>query len=620
MARPRSKKPPPPIAVDGKILSLEQAAALLEPVGFAEGVLGHRVWSIPAAILRSVAENRQTAVKSCHSSGKTFSSAEAVLWWITRYRDGIAISTAPTFTQVKKLLWGEIRKGVLGARIKYPKPLGSDYTELKLAEGNYALGISTNEGVRFQGFHSAHLLFVLDEAPGVDVAIWEAIAGAAAGGHVSILAIGNPIEAAGPFHDAFTTDRQFWKTFTISAFDTPNLQGLRLTHDGPDGKPVTLGDPNGRDLLTLSEEELDENPVPYLTTRRWVRDKFYEWGPGHPLWDSKVVGEFPEQSEDALVSLRWLEAARISEKPEAGKLRFGLDVAGPGEAETVLVGHRGPRVVLSKSWAQSDPRGDVVAELRPYKDRGEIESINVDSIGIGWGMFLHLRDIFGADIVHAVNVGEAPDDGEHFANLKAELYWGLRQRFKDGDMAGLTDEKTIGQLTSIRYKHNSRGQIVIESKDDALKRGVPSPDRAEAWMLAFAKYEMTLGLLDLLQRRADQQETAVEEMNRSANPRTEMVVSRDGVVVPRDDMPKKVNGAAGEELVKVAQIAGLGNPVTTPSDGKGPTPTCPKCGGFAPLTRLPGNARKCQICGEQYEAAGVRLLPMTRDEALNLMK
>src|ERR1017187_10295404 len=140
---------------------------LADPVGFTAAILGHHIWRIPAQILESLAKNRHTAVKSCHASGKTFTAAEAVIWWITRWGDGIAITTAPTWLQVKKLLWGEIRKTLPAARIEYPK-LAPSATELKLGEGNYALGLSTNEGVNFQGFHSPHILMVLDEAPGVE--------------------------------------------------------------------------------------------------------------------------------------------------------------------------------------------------------------------------------------------------------------------------------------------------------------------------------------------------------------------------------------------------------------------------------------------------------------------
>ena len=65
----------------------------------------------------------------------------------------------------------------------------------------------------------------------------------------------------------------------------------------------------------------------------------------------------------------------------------------------------------------------------------------------------------------------------------------LRVRFEAGDVAGLVDERAISQLATIRYSYNARGQLVIESKEDARKRGVKSPDRAEAIMLAFADME-----------------------------------------------------------------------------------------------------------------------------------
>ncbi len=183
-----------------------------------------------------------------------------------------------------------------------------------------------------------------------------------------------------------------------------------------------------------------------------------------------------------------LEAAKASnevKKEEVGQLDAGLDVAGPGEDETVLVVRDGGRIVFSGAWPQSDPRGDVIAALMPYKSR--LRKVNVDVIGIGWGMARHLEDQGFA--AQNINVGESPSDVEKYANLKAELYWGLRMRFQEGHISGLADEKMVGQLAGIRYKHDARGRVVIESKDDARKRGVHSPDRAEAVMLAFAEVQ-----------------------------------------------------------------------------------------------------------------------------------
>jgi hypothetical protein len=66
---------------------------------------------------------------------------------------------------------------------------------------------------------------VLDEAPGITAEIWEAVERARAGGSTRVIALGNPTIASGPFYDIFTKHRALWKTFTIDAFDTPNLQG-----------------------------------------------------------------------------------------------------------------------------------------------------------------------------------------------------------------------------------------------------------------------------------------------------------------------------------------------------------------------------------------------------------
>jgi hypothetical protein len=108
----------------------------------------------------------------------------------------------------------------------------------------------------------------------------------------------------------------------------------------------------------------------------------------------------------------------------------GLDVAGPGDNETVLCVRSGPRILLIKAWPNSDPRGEVVAALRPYKDK--IEGLNVDSVGIGYNMARHLSD--QGFPVTDVNVGEAPLDREKYVNRKAEGYWNLRLRFESGDV------------------------------------------------------------------------------------------------------------------------------------------------------------------------------------------
>lgn len=434
-----------------------------DPVAFATHILRENLWEQQKLILRSVATNRRTSVKACHSSGKTFVAAAAVLWWIAAHQDGIAITTAPTWTQVKKVLWGEIRKTAARAPGFFPD---ANVTSMELGPNRYALGLATNEGVNFQGFHGK-ILIVMDEAPGIEGDIWEAIEGIRAGGDVRVLALGNPVIASGAFYDAFSVGRSTWQAMTISAFDTPNMEGVSIER-----------------LLAMSEDELDQNPRPYLTTRRWVREKYHEWGPAHPLWASRVCGDFPAQSPDALISLAWLEAAARREVPDAGDVIAGLDIAGPGEDETCLCVRKGQRVLLLKSWSNPDSRGEVLAELSRWPS---LKMLYGDTNGIGYNFLLHLEDHGYKDRVKHVNVGKQARDTAKFANLKAELYWGLRMKLEQGEIGGLTDEKAMGQLAGILYRIRSDGKTQIETKDEARARGVKSPDRAEAIMLAFAE-------------------------------------------------------------------------------------------------------------------------------------
>jgi hypothetical protein len=91
-----------------------------DPVAFARHILGAELWEREVEILRSIQTGRRTAVKACHGAGKTFSLALAALWWLARYEQGIVLTTAPTFRQVRTQLWLEIHRLAERAKIPYP--------------------------------------------------------------------------------------------------------------------------------------------------------------------------------------------------------------------------------------------------------------------------------------------------------------------------------------------------------------------------------------------------------------------------------------------------------------------------------------------------------------------
>lgn len=463
-------------------------AGIIDPELFAKRFLGVELWDKQVEILQSIRRHRKTAVKACHGVGKTFILAVAALWWLARYRDGIVLTTSSTFRQVKTQLWSEIHRLVANTKVPYPE---INRTDLKFrGDDNFALGLSTNRAENFQGYHGKHILIIADEAPGIEVTIWEAMAGIMAGGYVHVIMAGNPTMPSGIFYDAFHRARSSWNCITIDVFDSPNLRGLTLEQ-----------------LLEMDPSEggpLDENSVPYLATKRWVYEQYHEWfhedEQGSPVWMSRVRGQFPDQAENALIKMRHLErikerALREPVSDRGGRLVAGVDVGG-GAAETVAyicefkAGRY--RILDFGAWRAEDTRGQVVQFLNKY--RGRLSAVRVDGIGIGHNFGLHLRD--EGFPVELVKVGlpcrARPDLGENdpakrFVNMKAQLFQNVADAFERDLVDGLSDEDTIEQLADLQYEIDSRGRMRIEPKQKALKRRGSSPDRAEALMLSFSE-------------------------------------------------------------------------------------------------------------------------------------
>src|ERR1700730_10779823 len=134
-------------------------------------------------------------------------------------------------------------------------------------------------------------------------------------------------------------------------------------------------------------------PFPYLVTRRWVREQHPIWWHGSESsshqWMSRVRAQFPDQSQNSLIRLRWLEGAkeraRHSRVADVGSspLVAGVDVGG-GEAETVVYvcecKYEQTRIVAMGAWRGEDTRGQVVGFLNGYRPR--LSVVRVDSIGI----------------------------------------------------------------------------------------------------------------------------------------------------------------------------------------------------------------------------------------------
>jgi hypothetical protein len=309
----------------------------------------------------------------------------------------------------------------------------------------------------FQGFHRRYVLVILDEACGIPDQLWTAVEAVTTNADCRILAIGNPDDPGTTFARNCGPGSG-WNTIKISAFETPNFTG----------------------------ELVPSDLRPMLVSQEWVDDARKRWGTDSPLYKSKVLGEFPETSEDTLIPASWIIAAqqRHIDPDPVGQL--GVDVARYGTDRTVVYHRQGGHVRLYRDWshaATTQTTGLIVNAIRELN----VTQVQVDGVGVGGGVVDQLLEQ-GFPVLD-MQAGGGALDSKRFVNARAEWFWQLREMFDpaNGEIdIDPADDELASQLGALRFTYDSKGRIKIESKDDMKKRGMPSPDRADALMLAFA--------------------------------------------------------------------------------------------------------------------------------------
>lgn len=449
---------------------------------FAERALGEQLWSKQRKILQSVATHPKTAVKSAHGIGKSWLAARAVLWFMATRQPAEVITTAPTWRQVEEILWKEIRLA-WGHAIPAIRELGTCLTtDLKFGDGHHAYGMSTDKTDRFQGIHSPHLLVVVDEAAGVDPAIFDAIATLGTGGEYRELLIGNPTSTDGRFYQAFQNPALGYNCISVAAQDTPNFTG----------------------------EEVPEKVKRNLVTPQWVAERAIEWGVGSALYAARVDAQFPSGDEDnVLVPLAWAEAACNREPNPGGDTtaQMGLDVARYGSDSCCLAGRAGYTLKLLKS--KPGHTGSLEVEAWARQEAQDFAAANGGTVkvlvdeGYNPGVVDHLLALSDPGVSYeAVSFGAAARDPEKHLNRRNEMMWGLRELYRTGNADpdicvtanGPEVERLKSQVSSIRFKNDTRLRPKCETKQEMKDRGMPSPDETDAVALAFAEPEPDYGL------------------------------------------------------------------------------------------------------------------------------
>lgn len=441
-----------------------------DPVVFVRESFGATPDAWQEKALASCRDNPRTAMSACKGPGKSCTLAWLIWWFLSTRIDAQLIVLSVTADNLKDNLWKELSYWAQKAPIltKSFKITAERITSTIHPKTWWASARAfsqsadiTQQANTLAGFHGAHIMVVLDEVgdypDGVVVAA-EAIF-ANENIEAKLVVAGNPTDTQGPLYRITERDAKRWNVIYIT------------------------GDPDD----------------PYRSPRiglEWAKQQIEDWGIDNPWVRVNVLGKFPQASADQLISQEVVRAAQQRRKIEheynkAARV-WGLDPARFGDDEAVLFKRQGSYAWPAKTWRNksgTDLASLVAAELLKADGANELpDTLFCDVGGQGAACYEHLVVLGWGHIVIPVDFGGSPDD-ERFLNKRAEMWWRLGDWLKTMQPQIPADQVLASEMPAPKFFYRVSGKrtkFVLESKDDMKKRGVTSPNRADALALTFA--------------------------------------------------------------------------------------------------------------------------------------
>lgn len=386
----------------------------------------------------------RTSIRTCNGAGKTSRIFKAVaLWAMSVFPKCKVVYTTASARQLRYQMWPALE----GEAHRFD---GWEFREsnfsIKSPRGAQFVGFATDKAGRAEGWHGnkdpfydldrhdGPLIFLVDEAKTVPDAIFEAIDRCTVQRYVEA---SSPGFAEGAFYRHHTSEAKFFKTLRVSADDCPHVDGE-------------------------ANQRLIE-----------------QYGADHPLVRSKVFADFMAESEDAVIPLAVLDAA-YENAPSfmPGERRAHFDFAAGGD-ENVFALREGNKVTIEKAWRETDTMkacGEFIRMMRHL--RLSAHECSGDDDGLGGPMIDRFHEMGWP--IRRINAQSRANRPEDFYNWSAESWFDGRAAMEKHAFILPIDEQLRMQLTSRKVKGSSTGKLQLESKADMRKRGIASPDRADA--------------------------------------------------------------------------------------------------------------------------------------------
>ena len=402
--------------------------------------------------LLTIQEAIQIAVASGHGIGKSALVAWLILWAISTFEDTRGVVTANTENQLKTKTWAELAKW---HRLFIAKDLFA-YTATALFsvdpehEKTWRIDMvpwSERNTEAFAGLHNQgkRVLLIFDEASAIPDVIWEVSEGALTDKNTQILwfAFGNPTRNTGRFHACFHRFRHRWTTKQIDS----------------------------RTVEITNKEQI----------QKWIDD----YGIDSDFVKVRVRGQFPSSSDRQFISTTLADAGRgkhlREEQYSFAPVIIGVDPAWDGGDETVIWLRQGLASKKLAVYPKNDNDLQIAGYLARFEDEHKADAVFIDQ-GYGTGI-VSAGKTMGRRWTLVSFAGESPDVG--YLNLRAYMWWQMKKWLQDGG-AYPDDQVLYDDLIGPEYEVRLDGKIKLEAKADMKKRGLPSPNRADALALTFA--------------------------------------------------------------------------------------------------------------------------------------
>lgn len=461
-----------------------------DPDLFNSSILGRDpFWHRQQEIAQSVVDYRITVAYTGNAVGKDYLVGSLIPWWLcTRYKS-LVIVTGPSQTILGSVTWKEVRRAIEGSKFplaaKFSQGIKSSPQTVTLGTDWQALGFSTTSVERASGQHNRKLLCIVEEASGVDDAIYDAIDSLK---FVRLLCIGNPIRATGRFIDLI---RQAERDKQEGVPRDRAVNAIRIqSTDSPDAK-------------------LDESPRG-LADKTWLADVARRYGVDSLWYRSHVKAEIPSVSSDRLIPGEWLNWAAAAVRPPLRPFdpthatrRIAVDLGeGVGrDSSCILVrDDLGILECIAGATLGLAEAAEIVFKLHRKWNVAE-ERISYDRVGVGRDFRNHLARHGITKAVGYAGAGAARDP-KGFTNLRTEAAWKLKRRLDpqwstDPNFPLATRQAPFHlppnqhwpqlreELEALTYDLVGNQTRLIKKEDlcDQLGR---SPDRSDALIQSFA--------------------------------------------------------------------------------------------------------------------------------------